>query len=65
MRKIQIDIPEPCNQNWENMKSCGLNRYCQKCDKEIIDFSYYSDRALVKVIEENKGQICDRLKKVS
>ena len=63
MRKIQIDIPEPCNQNWEDMKSCGLNRYCQKCDKEIIDFSFYSDRALVKMIEENKGRICGRFKK--
>lgn len=63
MRIIQIDIPEPCTQNWEEMKTCGLNRYCQKCDKEIIDFSFYSDRALVKVIEENKGRICGRFTK--
>jgi hypothetical protein len=45
------------------MKTCGLNSYCQKCDKEIIDFSFYSDRALVKVIEQNKGDICGRFKK--
>ena len=63
MREFEIDIPQPCNQKWEEMKTCGLNRYCLKCEKEIIDFSFYSDRALVKVIEENKGRICGRFTK--
>jgi hypothetical protein len=55
---MKITLPAPCEQKWSEMKSCGLNRYCTNCEKEIIDFTYYSDAALRKVIEEKEGQIC-------
>jgi hypothetical protein len=57
---MKITIPAPCEQKWSEMKSCGLNRFCTNCEKEIIDFTYYSDAALRKVIEEKGGKICGK-----
>jgi len=48
---MKISIPEPCDQLWEEMTPKGMNRHCQMCQKEIIDFSFYSDAALVNYIE--------------
>ena len=60
---MKITIPEPCDQKWSEMQSCGSNRFCNKCEKQIIDFTYYSDAALTKVIEENEGRICGKFTK--
>ena len=60
---MKITIPAPCEQKWSEMKSCGLNRFCSNCEKEIIDFTYYSDAALRKVIEEKEGEICGKFTK--
>ncbi len=57
---MKITIPEPCDQRWDEMTPKGMNRHCQMCQKEIIDFSHYSDAALVKYIEANEGRICGR-----
>jgi hypothetical protein len=60
---MKITIPAPCEQKWNEMKSCGLNRFCTNCEKEIIDFTFYSDAALRKVIEEKEGKICGKFTK--
>ena len=60
---MKITIPEPCDQKWSEMQACGSNRFCNKCEKQIIDFTYYSDAALIKVIEENEGRICGKFTK--
>jgi len=60
---MKITIPEPCDQKWSEMQACGSNRFCNKCEKQIIDFTYYSDAALIKVIEENDGRICGKFTK--
>jgi hypothetical protein len=60
---MKITIPEPCDQKWSEMQACGSNRFCNKCEKQIIDFTYYSDAALTKVIEENEGRICGKFTK--
>lgn len=60
---MKITIPEPCDQKWSEMQACGSNRFCSKCEKQIIDFTYYSDAALTKVIEENEGRICGKFTK--
>jgi hypothetical protein len=60
---MKITIPEPCDQKWSEMQACGSNRFCNKCEKQIIDFTYYSDAALTKVIKENGGRICGKFTK--
>jgi len=43
MRKIQLSIPEPCHEQWDNMTPTQQGRYCNACAKEVVDFSNMSD----------------------
>ena len=60
---MKITINEPCDQKWSEMQACGSNRLCNKCEKQVIDFTYYSDHELTRVIRENEGRICGKFTK--
>ena len=61
-KTFQVNIPEPCNEDWSKMTPQEQGRFCGKCAKTIIDYSYQSDRAIAKVLKENNGQICGRFR---
>lgn len=62
MRKktFQISIPEPCNQQWEDMTPQTKGRFCHQCTKTIIDFSQKTDREIALELKVSDGQICGR-----
>jgi CarboxypepD_reg-like domain/Secretion system C-terminal sorting domain len=62
MRKIQLSIPEPCHEQWDNMTPTQQGRYCNACAKEVIDFSNMSDsEVLGYFIKNNKeDNVCGR-----
>jgi len=39
MTPFKINIPNPCNENWNAMESIGEGRFCGCCDKTVVDFS--------------------------
>ncbi len=43
MQKLQLSIPEPCHQNWQQMTPTGQGRFCNACAKEVVDFSMMTD----------------------
>ena len=43
MQKLQISIPEPCHEDWQQMTPTQQGRFCNACAKEVIDFSTMSD----------------------
>ncbi len=43
MQKLQLSIPEPCHENWQNMTPTDQGRFCNACAKEVIDFSTMTD----------------------
>ena len=43
MQHLQLTIPEPCHQNWEQMTPTQQGRFCNACAKEVIDFSTMTD----------------------
>ena len=57
-RTIQINIPTPCSQSWEEMASTGDGRFCTHCQKTVIDFTDYSDTALYNFFATNKTPLC-------
>ena len=61
MKKIQLSIPEPCHQSWENMTPTQQGRFCNACAKEVIDFSQMSDTAVLNYFNIKKNdQVCGR-----
>jgi len=59
MKKIKIDIPTPCHENWENMTPTEKGRFCANCQKEVIDFTRMSEREIARKFEDD-NQVCGR-----
>ena len=43
---FQIEVPQPCQKNWDAMTPQSGGRFCSSCEKKVIDFSLMSDDAL-------------------
>jgi TonB-dependent SusC/RagA subfamily outer membrane receptor len=43
MQNLQLSIPEPCHENWQQMTPTEQGRFCNACAKEVIDFSSMTD----------------------
>ena len=57
--KINISIPNPCQENWETMNISEKGKFCALCQKNIIDFTTSSDREILQYYNQN-SKICGR-----
>lgn len=62
-KKIQISIPQPCNEGWENMLPEEKGRFCLTCQKSLIDFSILTDSQVISILEKSNGKVCGRFSK--
>jgi hypothetical protein len=60
-KELILTIEEPCSQNWDTMKETGSRRFCDTCQKNVVDFSTFSDTQLLKWFELNRNGVCGRL----
>ncbi len=60
-QKLQINIPEPCHENWNNMTETQQGRFCMACQKEVVDFSLMSDKEILQHISNASKSICGRV----
>ncbi len=51
----KIKITFECNQDWEQMRSSGNERFCEFCSKAVYDFSGLSKSEITKMA---KGDLC-------
>lgn len=58
---VSIQITEPCSQSWELMKDTKQGRYCESCEKCVVDFSDYSNADIVKFLSTTDDKVCGRL----
>ncbi|WP_186774292.1 carboxypeptidase-like regulatory domain-containing protein [Chitinophaga pinensis] len=56
-----LHIPQPCAENWNQMTPNEKGRFCQHCQKTVIDFSNMSDHEVANIVNRSKEQICGRL----
>jgi hypothetical protein len=48
MRKnIQITVPKPCDEKWSSFTKTSQGGFCSSCQKEVIDFTSWSDERLM------------------
>jgi len=57
--KYTIQIPKPCNGNWNEMTPTQKGMFCSNCQKEVINYEHYSNFQLAKTIGNSEG-ICGR-----
>lgn len=59
-QKIQIAIPEPCNEGWQNMTPVEKGRFCASCQKTVLDFTYLTDNEIINLVSKNDN-LCGRI----
>jgi hypothetical protein len=56
---LQIKIPQPCNENWQDMNADGNGiGFCNKCQHHVVDFSQMNDAQLIDYLKENPFTHC-------
>lgn len=59
-KQTLLQIPTPCSQNWKEMSVVPGGRFCDSCEKKVIDFSLMSDRQILEILSKSKGEVCGR-----
>ncbi|SKC72758.1 carboxypeptidase-like regulatory domain-containing protein [Ohtaekwangia koreensis] len=59
-KSITLSVPKPCNERWENFTPTTRGGFCKGCQKEVIDFTAWSDDALQKYIFKQGRIPCGR-----
>lgn len=59
-KKIHFQIPEPCNENWQNMTPVEQGKFCIACNKTVTDFSSMTDEEILLQISKSSGNVCGR-----
>lgn len=60
---IQISIPLPCSEDWNKMTPQEQGRFCDSCQKCVVDLTNFSDAELYQYLLENKGKkACGRFR---
>jgi len=57
-KSIQLSIPEPCHEGWDKMTQVEKGRFCQSCQKTVVDFSQMSDKQILEYIAKSSSQPC-------
>jgi hypothetical protein len=57
-KTLIIEIPEPCNEKWSEMEPTANGRACARCERELIDFTTFSDRQLADYVSKHNGKLC-------
>jgi hypothetical protein len=61
MQKLQLSIPEPCHENWQNMTPTDQGRFCKACAKEVVDFSMMTDTEVLNYFTSlTHDKVCGR-----
>lgn len=60
-KKIHLQIPEPCHEDWDKMTPGEKGRFCDSCQKTVHDFTGMSDAQLVAFFKKpSTGSVCGR-----
>lgn len=61
MKKIRLSIPEPCNESWSSFTPTAQGGFCDKCQKDVIDFTSWSDARIAAYFRGKPLNTCGRL----
>jgi hypothetical protein len=58
-----ITVPEPCHEDWNQMRPEDRGRFCSSCCKTVVDFSQMSDTGIAEYLAQSStGKLCGRFK---
>lgn len=61
---MEIKIAQPCNENWDNMKISLTSRHCQRCEKQVMDFTQMTKEEIIYYLLSNpNANVCGRMQR--
>ena len=64
MRKnIQLAVPKPCDEKWSAFAKTSRGGFCSSCQKEVIDFTSWSDERLMLYFKNRNDNSCGRFRR--
>ena len=57
---INLQIADPCHENWNTMTATEQGRYCQSCQKTVTDFSMMTDKEILSHLSKRDADVCGR-----
>lgn len=64
MKKLNLSIPKPCDEDWNKMLPDEKGKFCQSCCKKVFDFTNSSTEEITAIFSNNPtAKICGRFKK--
>ncbi|MDF3028161.1 MAG: hypothetical protein K0S23_2468 [Fluviicola sp.] len=59
--QAKIVLTNPCSENWNSMQVDTIGRFCQSCQKSVIDFTSKSDNEIRSFLKDKQGEkLCGR-----
>lgn len=59
---MEVNIKEPCSENWDNMRIGLRSRHCAVCEKSVMDFTQMNRVEIITYLLENSDKkICGRM----
>jgi len=60
-KKIQLDVNTPCHEDWNQMTDSEKGKFCNSCQKDVIDFTGMNDAQLIAFFRKpTTGSVCGR-----
>ena len=60
IRFSDLQVPQPCHENWDEMSPQERGRFCKSCQKVVYDFIDGDEKRLNEAWEQEKGKLCGR-----
>ncbi|MCH2229794.1 MAG: energy transducer TonB [Crocinitomicaceae bacterium] len=59
---MKLEIKEPCNEDWNNMKIGIVSRHCDVCEKGVMDFTKMNRSEIITYLLSNPNdEVCGRM----
>lgn len=58
---MKIEIPVPCHEKWDEMNPQDKGRFCNACEKVVVDFTLMTNGEIVKFFNDaSNSKVCGR-----
>jgi len=61
-RTLNLSIPAPCTEKWENFEPRPEGGFCQSCSKTVVDLTRLSDDQIIDFFKNKPAHVCGRLR---
>lgn len=59
-KKTQLSVANPCHEHWGDMRPNNDGRYCDSCQKTVVDFTMVSDQEILTWLSGAGNSVCGR-----